>query len=389
MRGYRGFTFSLLALGAAGATLLGSGAAASAANTSATNTSAAGVTPAWPATVFVSPHGSARNAGNSCATARFRSINGAIAAVRSHGSVIVCRGIYHTQAVIKKPLKLIGERAFIDAQGQKPVLPKLPGGSGIVVLGTHGVTIRGFKVTGAGFDAILVALSSQVRVTHNVLEHNGDVGVDFNGTSRSVASRNVADFNHGGGFLVADDVGPARGNTVSWNVASHNPGGCGVIIAGHSKFGVRDNWVSHNWLTFNGTLPKAAGAGVVIATEVPGETVSGNTVVANRIYRNGIAGVTIHSHVSGQNLTGNRILRNWIGTNNVLGDPIGLGPPVTNVPDLKTTGILVGASSHLHVAISGNHISRNWYGVFLEGRVSATLHHNHFRHVRVPVKVVT
>jgi hypothetical protein len=389
MRRYRGFTFSLLTLGAAGATLLGSGAAASAAKISPANTSTAGVTPAWPAKVFVSPHGSARNAGNSCGTATFRSINGAIAAVRSHGTVIVCRGIYHTQAVIRKPIKLIGDRAHINAKGQKPVLPKLPGGSGIVVLGTHDVTIRGFRVTGASFDAILVALSRHVRVTRNVLEHNGDVGVDFNGTSRSVASHNVANFNHGGGFLIADDVGPTRGNTVSWNVASHNPGGCGVIIAGHSQFGVRDNWVSHNWLTFNGTLPKAAGAGVVIATEVPGETVAGNTVVANWIYRNGIAGVTIHSHVKGQNLTGNRILRNWIGTNNLLGDPIGLGPPVTNVPDPRTTGILVGASSHLHVAINGNHISRNFYGIFLEGRVSATLHHNHFRHVRVPVRVVT
>ena len=388
MRRYRGITFGLAALGAAAAALLGSGAAASAANAGTTKPSAAGITPAWPAVIFVSPHGSARNAGNSCATARFRSINGAVAAVRSHGTVIVCRGHYRTQAVIRRPVHLIGDRAVINAKGQRPVLPKLPGGSGIVVLRTHDVTIRGFKVTGAGFDAVLVALSRHVRVTHNVLEHNGDVGVDFNGSSRSVAAHNVANFNHGGGFLIADDIGPARGNTVSWNVASHNPGGCGVIIAGHSRFGVRDNWVGHNWLTFNGTLPKAAGAGVVIATEVPGETVAGNTVVGNWIYRNGIAGVTIHSHVRGQNLNGNRILRNWIGRNNVLGDPIGLGPPVTNVPDLRTTGILVGASSHLHVVINGNHISRNWYGVFLEGRVSATLHHNHFRHVRVPVRVV-
>jgi parallel beta-helix repeat protein len=398
MHRYKGPIFSLVTIGAAMAALLGSGAAASASNTSASNTSAsntsasntsaANTSAAW-ARAYVSPHGSSRNAGNSCRTARFTSINAAIAAVRSHGTVIVCRGIYHTQAVIKKPLTLIGERAVINAKGQKPVLPKLPGGSGIVVLGTRHVTIEGFRVTGAGFDAILVALSAHVRVTGNVLEHNGDVGVDFNGSSLSIASHNVSNFNKGGGFLVADDIGAARGNTVSWNVASHNPGGCGVIIAGHSKFGVRDNRVAHNLLTYNGTLPKSSGAGVVIATEVPGETVSGNTVAANRIYGNGIAGVTIHSHVKGQNLNGNRIVRNWIGRNNVVGDPIGLGPPVTNVPDLRTTGILVGASSRVHVTISGNHISRNWYGIFLEGRVSATLHRNHFRRVHTPVKFVT
>jgi hypothetical protein len=389
MRRNRGPVFSLVTLGAATAALFGSGIAASAASASAASTGRS-TTSAARTRVFVSPHGSSRNSGNSCRTARFRSINGAIAAVRAHGTVVVCRGTYHTQAVISKPLRLIGERAVINAKGQKPVLSQLPGGSGIVVIHTHHVAVRGFTVRGAGFDAILVALSSHVRVTRNVLEHNGDVGVDFNGSSRSVASHNVAKFDRGGGFLIADDVGPAHGNTVSWNVASRNPGGCGVIIAGHNaKFGVWNNWVSHNLLTENGTLPKSSGAGVVIASEAPGERVSGNTVVANRIYRNGLAGVTIHAHVRGQNLNGNRILRNTIGRNNVVGDPIGLGPPVTNVPDLRTTGILVGASSHVHVVINGNHISRNHYGIFLEGRIAASIHHNHFRLVRVPVKVAT
>jgi parallel beta-helix repeat protein len=371
-----------MTLGAAATVLLGTGAAS--ASVASAPASGHGL-----ARAYVSPHGSSRNTGRSCRTARFASINAAIAAVRAGGTVIVCHGRYRTQAVVTKPLTLTGERAVIDAKGQKPVLPKLPGASGIVVLKTHHVTVRGFRVTGAKFDAILVALSSRVRVAHNVLVHNGDVGVDLNGSSRSTVTRNVSDHNTGGGYLVADDVGPAGHNTVSWNVASRNPGGCGVIIAGHTTFGVRDNRVAHNWLTFNGTNPKSAGAGVVIATEVKGETVSGNTVTANKIYRNGIAGVTIHAHVSGQNLNGNRIVGNWIGRNNVVGDPIGLGPPVTNKPDNRTTGILVGASSRLHVTISGNHISRNWFGIFLEGRVTATLHNNHFWHVQVPVKVVT
>jgi nitrous oxidase accessory protein NosD len=385
MRRHKGRPVGLMALGAAAVTLLGSGAAsASAASASAQSAPAAGL-----ARAYVSPHGSSRNSGSSCRTARFASINAAIAAVRARGTVVVCHGTYRTQAVITKPLTLTGERAVINATGQKPVLPKLPGGSGIVVLHTHHVSIRGFRVTGAKFDAILVALSSHVRVARNVLVHNGDVGVDLNGTSRSTVTRNVSDHNTGGGYLIADDIGPAGHNTVSWNVASRNPGGCGVIIAGHSKFGVRDNWVAHNWLTYNGTSPKSSGAGVVIATEVPGETVAGNTVTANKIYRNGIAGVTIHAHVSGQNLNGNRITGNWIGRNNVVGDPIGLGPPVTNKPDKRTTGILVGASSRVHVTISGNHISRDYYGIFLEGRVTATLHRNHFWHVRVPVRVVS
>jgi parallel beta-helix repeat protein len=40
------------------------------------------------------------------------------------------------------------------------------------------------------------------------------------------------------------------------------------------------------------------------------------------------------------------------------------------------------------VTISGNRISRNWYGIFLEGRVSVTLRGNQFRRVHTQVKVV-
>jgi nitrous oxidase accessory protein NosD len=339
-------------------------------------------------TVYVAPHGSSVKADSSCRSAGFSSINKAINAVSSGGTVVVCRGTYHTQAVIKKQLRLIGRHgAVINAKGQKPVLKMLPAGSGVVVLQTDHVLVRGLRVVHAGFDAILVALSNHVRVTRNILEHNGDVGVDFNGTSFSVADHNVSKFNVGGGFLVADDVGPTSHDVIAWNVASRNPGGCGVIVAGHSTMGVTDNLVAHNLLTYNGTDKKSSGAGVVLATEVPKETVSGNTVRANTIYGNGIAGVTIHSHVSGQHMSGNRIIGNAIGTNNTVGDPIGLGPPVKNKPDTRTTGILVGAASRIKVLIRGNHIHHDFYGIFIEGRVHAALLHNHFRHVAVHVKV--
>jgi hypothetical protein len=345
---------------------------------------------AWLASrVYVSPSARSGRSDVSCATAAYRNINTAVARITGHGTVVVCRGTYRTQVVISKPVNLVGRDAVINAAGQKPIMRKLPGGSGIVVIRTSNVRVAGFQVINAGYDAILVALSSHILIAHNVLKNNGDVGVDFNGTSWSRASYNTSKYNKGGGFLVADDIGPTGHNIVSWNVASYNPGGCGVIIAGHSKFGVRDNWVAHNWLVGNGTLRKSPGAGVVIASPVAGETVSGNTVVDNNIYRNGLSGVTIHSHVRNQDLNGNRIINNWIGENDVLGDPIQLGPPVKNVPDGRTTGILVGSSSPLHVWIRGNHVFNNWYGVFIEGRVSASLNQNHFHQVQVPVKVVS
>jgi nitrous oxidase accessory protein NosD len=340
--------------------------------------------------VYVSPHGRISSSGRSCRTARYSSINTAITAVSAGGTVVVCRGTYDTQAVILKPLHLIGRPgAVINAKGQKP-LPGLPvpGGSGVVVLKTHRVLVRGLRVVNASFDAILVALSSHVRVARNVLLHNGDVGVDLNGTTWSAADHNISKFNTGGGFLVADDVGRTSHDVISWNVASRNPGGCGVIVAGHSTSGVTDNLVTHNLLTFNGTNPKSPGAGVVIASEVPRETVANNTVSDNTIYGNGLSGVTIHSHLSGQHMSGNRIIGNNIGTNNLVGDTIGLGAPVKTIPDRRTTGILVGASSRITVLISGNHIRSNFYGIFIEGRVRATLHRNRFRHVVIRVKIV-
>jgi nitrous oxidase accessory protein NosD len=357
---------------------------------------------AWTVTtLYVSPSGASGAADTSCSTARYSDINAAITAASSGGTVVVCKGTYHTQAIVSKPLNLIGKSgAVINAKGQKPLAigtTKLPGSIGIGVLATKNVRVSGFKVVDAGFDAILVALSSHVLVTGNVLLHNGDVGVDINGSSWSQATHNISDSNTGGGFLLADDIGPNSHNEVSWNVASDNPGGCGVIVAGHSTFGVTDNLIAHNLLSYNGTLKSSGGgAGVVIATEVPGEKVTDNTVTGNIIYGNGLAGVTIHAHLPGQNLNGNRITGNWIGTNNTLGDPIDLTTSPTStknvaVPDTRTTGILVGSASPISVQISKNYISGNHYGIFLEGVgkvVHASLRGNYFSKFSVRVKIV-
>jgi Right handed beta helix region len=354
--------------------------------------------------VYVS-HSAKNGADTSCKTAKYRDINTAIAAVSAGGTVIVCAGTYDEQVVITKPLTLIGRGATISAKGQKPlkVGPEtLPGSVGIGVLGTGGVRVSGFRVTGAGFDAILVGASSHVVVSGNYLWGNGDVGVDVNGSSYTEVLRNYSAHNEGGGFLVADDIGPSSHNEIGWNTATGNPGGCGVIIGGHSTAGVRSNLVIDNSLSYNGTLKSSGGgAGVVIASEVPGETVANTIVEGNHIWGNGLAGVTVHAHDPNQDFNGTQIKGNWIGQNNTLGDPIGLFASTAKnaknyaVPDTRTTGILAAtASSVTGTLIANNHISNNHFGVFLE-RLSTVktanvsgLGTNRFSHVSQAFKLV-
>ena len=359
------------AVGAAAFTLVGATAASAASST-----------------VYVSRHGHAGASDRSRATARYRHINQAIHAAPRGGTGGRLR--WHLQGAGRGD-QVAGPGltpcATIDAKGQKPISKKLPGGSGVVVFGAKNVEVTGFTVKNAGFDAILVARSRRVLVSHNLLKNNGDVGVDFNGSSDSLATHNLAEFNQGGGFLIADDLGPTHFDPVTWDKATRNPGGCGVIIAGHSTAGVWGNYVAHNLITFNGLNHKQPGAGVVIATEVKGERVSDNDVADNEIYGNGLAGVTIHSHVPGQRMSGNQIVGNDIGKNNIVGDTIGLAPPVTNHPDLRTTGILVGASSAIRVWIHGNYIHSNWFGIYLNGRIRAHIYHNRYHRVHKHIKV--
>jgi parallel beta-helix repeat protein len=349
-------------------------------------------------TYYVSPWGQWGASDYSCDSAGYSSINAAVAAAGAGDTVVVCDGIYHEQVVVRKPLDLFGQDgAVIDAAGQPRlnVGGELPGSIGIGVVGTHDVRVSGFKVEFAGFDGILVATSSYVTVTDNVLVHNGYVGVDLNGSSLSNVTNNLSEYNAGGGFLVADDLGHTADNDVSYNVASHNPGGGGVILAGHCTAGVTDNLVAHNLLTDNGTAWNNSGGGVVITTAVRGETVADNLVTENTIHGNGLAGVTIHAHLPGQNLNGNWITDNDIGVNGILVDPIGLSASSRSkniaVPDTRTTSILVGTASPISVRISGNNIHDDHFGVFLEGAgagVYASLHDNDYDFVDVPVEQI-
>ena len=96
----------------------------------------AGPAQAWTGggSVYVS-HSAKHGGDTSCSTARYHSINTAIAAVGTGGTVVVCAGTYDEQVVVTKPLNLYGRGATIDAKGQKPLKVgpvTLPGSIGTI-----------------------------------------------------------------------------------------------------------------------------------------------------------------------------------------------------------------------------------------------------------------
>jgi parallel beta-helix repeat protein len=367
---------------------------------------AAAVTSHAPARVYVSAHGTARALDTACSSAAFSSIPAAMSTVAPGGTVIVCGGTYHEDISVIKPLKLQGEaHATIDAAGKS---------NGILVTAPR-VRISGFTITGATGEGILAKSVRDLTIAHNVVAGNdlGGIpgsrlaktypecvpqgaapadcgeGIHLEGTSFSTVVDNTVKDNTGG-VLLTDETGPASHDAVIGNVITGNPYACGVTVVGHNPAaapkgvpapkvaGVYDNLVSGNKISDNGT--KLAGAGVVLATALPGGAVYDNLVEHNTVSGDGLAGVTLHSHVPGQFLNGNVIVDNLIDVNNLLGDP-DFAPHVDN----QTTGILAATVTPLSAKISGNKIVGNHFGIWTTGPVTANIAHNVFDGDKVAV----
>ncbi|HEX3930459.1 MAG TPA: hypothetical protein VHW64_07125 [Nocardioides sp.] len=341
--------------------------------------------------VFVSSKGEARNGGRGCRHAAYSDIQSAIEAAPAGGKVVVCRGVYAVSVTVDKPLTLAGRPgAVIDATGF---------GYGVGVTASW-TTIRGLTVRNASgddstmpYDGIITAgftdagpvPADHVTIVHNVVRGNAGSGIDLNSTSDSVARDNIA-VENGVGINVADDLGaPAQGNRVVHNITDRNFGGCGIALADHTGAGVIGTLVKGNRSDDNGlstaTAPDAsAGSGVILASPIPGGVVKDNVIVANEFHGNGHGGVVVHSHVPhvdgvpDSDFSGNKVVRNLIGTNNVR----------TDESDLETTGIYLGSATPMQIAIHGNLIHDNTYGIFTAGDVTVRHWRNHF--VRVTTR---
>ena len=391
--------------------------------------------------LYVSPSGKTGAADRSCKSAAYSTVQSAVAAAPSGGTVVVCRGTYTEDVIVSAPLTLAGRHGAVihgssTANGMCDQLG--PGGPGsapclaaITIKSSH-VKVEGLKVTGAIGEGILATGSlaggsiSHVTIAHDTVVGNdtggippasnttypqcvgfggapGDCGegIHLMGVAHATVTDNFVSGNSGG-VLLTDEFGPTHDNVVSHNVVTKNQYDCGITVPGHnpfaldssgnrqpSKAGVYHNVIAFNRVTDNGL--KGEGAGVLFANATAGTGSYDNLVEHNYIAGNGLSGVTMHAHtlMPGQfeDLNGNRIVHNTIAKNNINGDS--LDSPASPA-DNATTGILVFSGTiAVKVDIAHNRIRNNTNGIWLGtgGHVTANLSHNVFQHVTN--KVVT
>jgi parallel beta-helix repeat protein len=339
-----------------------------------------------------------------CGHRSYHTIGAAVDAAASGATIIVCPGTYPGGVVVSKTLSIVGlGHPVINATGDN---------NGVQVLAS-GTRIQGLTVKNATGEGILVGSESagsspvsDVTISGNTVKHNdrgnptgapistssypqcnaangvpGDCGegIHLVNTSDSTVVGNTSTGNSGG-ILLSDDTGPTHGNLIKSNNVYGNVLDCGITIAGHvpaAVGGVYDNKILGNRVTGNGV--KGQGAGVLLATEVPGNgnpdtggAVYDNLVRGNYLAGNGLGGVTVHSHAADENLNGNTITRNVIGTNNLDPDQdfVGFGSQFFDGP---TTGVLVAAVSNVTITIARNLIFNNVNGIWLGQIGGATI----------------
>jgi parallel beta-helix repeat protein len=381
--------------------------------------------------LYISPKGKQGAADRNCASAAYSTVQSAVDAAPSGGTVVVCRGTFTGDVVISKPLTLTGNHgAVIHGAPTSSAIcgPLGPCLAAITIQSGH-VKVMGLKVTGATGEGILAAGSpTGGSISHVSILNNRVVGNDLGGltpsstspyaecaahgqvpgdcgegihllsVADSVVGHNVVSGNSGG-VLLTDELGPTHGNLITHNTVSNNVYDCGVTMPGHNpnavnpttgalqptQAGVFDNVISHNRITGNGTTGE--GSGVLFANALAGTGSYDNLVEFNYIAGNGQSGVTMHAHTvaPGQHeaLSGNRIVHNTFGINNTKGDTLD-----GSQSDLLTTGVLVFSGTvSVHETISHNRFRGDHYGIWLgvNGNATATTSHNVFQHVAVHV----
>lgn len=326
--------------------------------------------------LYVSPSGSDQN-GRGTAAAPFATIQHAVAVAPPHATVIIEPGTYSGSVTITEPLTLTADATVADATAAT-VLNASGQTNGITVsgAGASGTTIRHLTIENADNHGILVENANQVTIAGNRVVNNGlnpnkaiaeNKPIELVGTADGRVVDNVVTGNHAdGGIGLADDgqinpgaagsgtPAPSRNNLVRGNQIIGNQGGCGVVVAAYNPGqGVWDNQVIDN------TVEKNV-AGIVVAADPPGTAAVGNLVADNTVRANFIPGIIVHSNAPGQTVSRTTIVDNTIAQN-------GADPDVKQ-SRAQTDGIaIIGAVDPVTgTVVSGNHISDQYYGIWME-----------------------
>jgi len=284
-----------------------------------------------------------------------KTIGAAVAAAAPGDVIYVWPGVYKEMVTITQSVSLVavpGTHTVIDATGLSNGI-FINGTAAAPMPGVANVVVSGFDVRNANFEGILVANASNITLADNHV-HGNDVSLDISAgmcpgqpafetnegddcgegihlmaADHSTVRESEIDHN-AGGILISDETGPNQNNLITGNSVHDNPFDCGITLASHGPaavtgaalpFGVWNNTISHNASFHNGTQLPGAGAGVGIFAPFPGTTNTGNVVVGNDLYNNGLPGVTMHNHASapapapGVNMNNNEIIGNHIHGN--------------------------------------------------------------------------
>ncbi len=345
--------------------------------------------------------------GFGCANPEYSTISAAVAAANPGATIIVCPGTYTEDVTIEKPLTIDGWAATVapSASDTSPVTPFTGGNNGFTILNPW-VTISGFTVEGASSDGLMV-VGDHATITNNTVENNGLLdtnnpgnGIDLDGSSYSTVSHNTVSGSGNGGIQLANDpdaiglstlcpalgiscngiTGTATFDTVIDNNVNNNPYACGILLVDHAGTdgstpdlanGIHNDVVAGNSVQDN--ADQGYGAGILLASEVPGGSVYSNLVIGNDVAGNGLSGLTLHAHLLGENqdLNGNVIVGNDFGTNNTKDE---------EPSDLQTTGVFIGSEDHLDITVQGNLIHNDYYGVFTASPNGVTVNGLAFNH---------
>lgn len=265
-----------VALGAlaAGALILPGQALAGGPTTFTVNDNAAGVGPA----------------GADCADADFSSIQDAVDASSTGGTILVCAGQYPESVQVNKNLTLSGAQAGVDARtrsgaAHESVITADEANEGGVNLGANGITVDGFVIADAADPAIgagigMPATFGNQTVTNNVVSDN-TIGISANNLagSPSTISKNKFESNNVAGAAAGNAIyGDSNIDdlTISQNSFSDQQN-ASILFAAVDTSTVKNTNVSITGNTFTGDKGNPSHNELRILLLATQGTISGNT----------------------------------------------------------------------------------------------------------------